>query len=157
MKRLFLVILLGSSVLGCAGGGPGSDRTSATCAAPYIDTRASVQPGGPAGSPPLVAGQTVTFHGHGYFADCYDTGQEGTPPPIDTVVLVVEMPDGRRTELDPVHPDRNGTFAVELAIPADSEPGTLRIFEDHGAGVVGAGTPFSVEAAPGSDHAAPGD
>lgn len=151
MKRVLAVVLVAAVLAGCGGGGAGGTAggggvPNATCAGPYIDTRPSVGRAGPATPRPLVAGETVTFYGHAYFADCYDTGQEGTPPPIETVVLIVEMPDGQRTELDPVHPDANGSFSVEIPIPADTEAGTLRIFDDHGDGV-DRGTEFTVESA----------
>lgn len=146
MKWLALVVAVGVVLAGCGGAGDGVSG-SATCAAPYIDTRSSVDVGAASTeSPRLTAGETTTFYGHAYFSDCYDTGQRGTPPPISTVVLVVEFPGGARTQLDPVHPDVNGTFSVDVAIPADTGAGTLRIFSDAGNGAVGPGTPFTVVA-----------
>lgn len=117
----------------CAGGGGSS--SSASCVPPYIDARASTQPGGDTSPEPTVpAGESITFHGHAYFADCHDTGEDATPTPIERVDIVVELPGGDRTDMGHFEPDAQGTFSFTVDVPADTEPGEGRIFDGRGAG-----------------------
>ena len=135
------LVAVGASMLLLAACGGGGANSAGTCAAPYIDAQASVQPGAATPEPPMVApGSTLTLYGHAYFADCYDTGQAGTPPPIESVGLIVELPGGKRTDLGTVEPDQNGAFSFTVDVPAGTEPGTGRIFDGMG----GRGQEFTV-------------
>jgi hypothetical protein len=64
------------------------------------------------------------------WADCYDTGQPGTPPPEQDVVIALEPRDVAGTfRLTEVDADADGRIDVTVRVPDDvpAGPATLRV------------------------------
>lgn len=97
-------------VAGCGGASSGD----AACAGPLTTVSSGqVAPGG-----------DLRVQVSNVFADCYDTGQEGTPPPARDVVISL-WPEGASygRELDRVDADQDGRIDVTVRIPDDVTAG----------------------------------
>jgi hypothetical protein len=73
-------------------------------------------------------GDTVQVTGEWFAADCYDTGQAGTPPPLTS--MTIEFRQGHREWTVASGVDASGghyTFTVPIRVPADVHPGPARI------------------------------
>ena len=81
--------------------------------------------GPPQTEPPRVApGETFRIHEEGFAADCYDTGQEGQPPPERDVPIGLRQGDEewRLTTVD-AGPPPDYAIDAELTVPEGASPG----------------------------------
>ena len=78
----------------------------------------------------VVPGGELRVQARFVWADCYDTGQQGTPPPQQDVVIGL-WPEGASagTELTTVDADEDGRIDVTVRIPDDVPvgPASLRV------------------------------
>jgi hypothetical protein len=121
-----VVALIGClcSLVGC--GGTSSPRTSsASCAGPRLTVTPSA----------ARVGDTAEVSGEWFAADCYDSGQSGSPPPL-TAMSVTLSQDGRTwTVASSVAADGESyAFRVPIRIPTGLRigPATVAV-PDHGA------------------------
>lgn len=99
----------------------GSDSGSADCAAPTIELGEA------------SAEQQMVIKGKYYFDDCYDTGQQGTPPATQDIEISVDY-DGSSTTVGTVDAEADGTFTATFDapdLPADG-PETGKIVAKSG-------------------------
>ena len=107
-------------------GGEVGGGSSASCAAPTLT--AQPKPAGTTSLGGVRRGATVTVYGWFFLTDCYDTGQQGAPPPVAHVTLYLQH-GGARTVLGVARPRGDlGRFTARVTIPADAPLGraTLR-------------------------------
>lgn len=124
------------SVVACGGGSSSHGHTgsSASCAGPKLAISPAV----------AEAGDTVQAAGEWFAADCYDTGQPGSPPPLTALTLQVSQEGRVWTAAS--HVDATGShysFHVPIHLPEDLHPGTAEI------AVKGYGAPVTLRVAPG--------
>jgi hypothetical protein len=127
-------LLVTAAIVGCLTSCGGSDSESgsgghnggaASCAAPVLTVAPAV----------ADAGDTVHANGKWFAADCYDTGQTGTPPALTGLTLHVSQRGQTWTVASQV--DASGsdyTFDVPIDLPAGLQPGSAEVQVDgHGA------------------------
>jgi hypothetical protein len=98
-------------------------ESAASCVATHLTLSAHAAP----------AGATVSAHGKWFAADCYDTGQPGSPPPLTGLHLSVAQ-GGRTWQVASNVSASNGgryTFHVPVVLPSDLRPGTAIVRVDE--------------------------
>lgn len=111
---LGVVVLL--AVAGC---GSGDSGARAGCGGPDVRL-----------TPTAVApGDDVRVRARFLWADCYDSGQQGTPPPLRDVAVTFRTGD-RTVPLATLQPEPDGTMDTTVQVPDDAAPGPARIAVD---------------------------
>jgi hypothetical protein len=109
-----LVAALGATLVWPTLTGHGS-RADASCAAPQAFAPKGVK---------IRPGEELTIKGRFFLADCYDTGQQGTPPPMRHVVLRIRQHGHTwRLGVADARPDPLGTISWRVHIPRGVRPG----------------------------------
>ena len=108
---------------GCGSAGP----PAAACAGPEVTLSTST----------VVPGQEVRVQAGPLWSDCYDTGQSGTPPPMQDVTIVLEG-EGGTAVLATVDADAQARIDVTVQVPEDLPAGPATLV------VGGAPTPVRV-------------
>jgi hypothetical protein len=91
---------------------------AASCVGPTLQLNPEAAP----------ADATVQASGEWFAADCYDTGQGGTPPPLED--LTIEVRQGDRSWPVATGVDAGGdhyTFEVPIRLPEDLQPGSAEV------------------------------
>jgi hypothetical protein len=83
------------------------------------------------------AGDTVRASGEWFAADCFDTGQAGTPPPLTKLLLHVSQRERGWTVASGVNASGSHyTFDLPIELPSELRPGLATVaVVDHGAPV----------------------
>jgi hypothetical protein len=117
MTRRLAGALAGLLVL--AGCGGSTTDAAASCAGPAV----TVEPTA------FAAGDSVRVEGTRYFDDCYDTGQTGTPPATQDIVVRLTTSGGtpKAFPLATVDAHGDGEFTASVRIPVDVPPGPAHI------------------------------
>jgi hypothetical protein len=115
MTRAGAVVVL-LALAGCGTTGPGG---AASCAGPAVSVRPTT----------VAAGNEMRVEGARFFADCYDTGQTGTPPAMRSVEirLVTTGATHATVVLAVVDAEADGTFATSVQVPDDVPAGLAHI------------------------------
>lgn len=115
---LALVVAAALAATGATLLGAHTSRADASCAAPITYVPKGVR---------VRSGAVVTVKGKFFLADCYDTGQQGTPPPMKHVVLKLRQ-HGHvwRLGVADAKADPLGTISWRVHIPRGVRPGTAR-------------------------------
>jgi hypothetical protein len=109
------VAVTGLLLAGCAT----ESGSAASCAAPIVRVTPAA----------FAPGDEVRVSGGGFFDDCYDTGQPGTPPATqDIEVRLLTTGDPAETfVLATVDADEDGGIEARSRTPDDVPPGPARI------------------------------
>lgn len=104
----------------CGSGGqpPSRTGTSASCVGPTLAISPTV----------AHAGDTVQANGEWFAADCYDTGQPGTPPAL--TAMTIRVSQSGKTWLVAAGIDAAGAryaFHVPIQLPERLRPGTAEV------------------------------
>ena len=93
---------------GCGGAGP----PAAACAGPQVSLSTVT----------VAPGEEIRVRAAPLWSDCYDTGQPGTPPPMQDVTVALEGAGGT-VELATVDADAQARIDVTVRIPDDVPAG----------------------------------
>jgi len=106
-------------LLAVAGCGSGDDGAAAGCGGPDVRL-----------TPTTVApGDDVRVQARFLWAECYDIGQTGTPPPLDDVAVSFRSGD-RTVPLATLDPEPDGTMDTTVRVPDDAPSGPAQIAVD---------------------------
>jgi hypothetical protein len=112
--RTRVVAVAALLLTGCGGG----TSPEGACAGPMVTLSSGT----------VAAGGEVRVRSGGLWSDCYDTGQQGTPPPSEDVAVQFQ-PQGSSTsvELATVDADEEGRIDVSVTIPAGTPAGPAEV------------------------------
>jgi hypothetical protein len=119
LARVAGVAAAGAVILLAGCGATTGSGAAASCVGPTIAVTPST----------FAAGDAVRVRGQWLFADCYDTGQRGMPPPLKGVELRLETSGNASTSflLATVDADPTGRIDVPVRIPVGVPAGNARV------------------------------
>jgi hypothetical protein len=112
------VVLVLTAATACGDGDSSGARpgVAASCAAPEIQLS----------RPTAAPGEEIRVAGRWFVADCYDTGQPGSPPP-STDLPVTFTGAGGAEALSRVDAGADGSVRLTVTVPDDAAAGPARI------------------------------